>query len=191
MWLTPCGLTASRSWPLENHIVIYVLPDDLGPGRFSTLYMAKDVSLYGKLAQSQGVPSFFAATINAYYRGTVAHGHGNDYHMIVLRWLEQGANSADYKVEGGEPDAETVRTIARGVEAVQTLIALETLGVLVNAGIPSTTPLVISKPAPAAPTPSSASSTAVARPRSASPGAASSRTSKRSVRWPPKPVHQP
>ena len=42
-----------RSWALENHIVKFVLPDDLGPGYFSTRHMLKDVELFLGLARAQ------------------------------------------------------------------------------------------------------------------------------------------
>ncbi len=79
------------SWALHNHIMRYVLPEDLGPGRFSTLYMAKDVRLCAELAASVGLPAFFCGLSRAYYRGSVSHGHG-DYHMIAIRLMESAAN---------------------------------------------------------------------------------------------------
>jgi 3-hydroxyisobutyrate dehydrogenase-like beta-hydroxyacid dehydrogenase len=51
--LEDAGVT---SWVLQNHIVKYVLPDDLGPGRFSTRYMAKDVSLCNAFARPTPPP---------------------------------------------------------------------------------------------------------------------------------------
>ncbi|MHB1538147.1 MAG: NAD(P)-dependent oxidoreductase [Solirubrobacteraceae bacterium] len=119
------------SWALHNHIERYVLPEDLGPGRFSTLYMAKDVRLCAELAASVGLPAFFAGLSRAYYRGSVAHGRGDDYHMIAIRLMEQDANlgAPSTSPPSGEAGPDAARSIARGAAAVQTLISLEALAI--------------------------------------------------------------
>ena len=119
------------SWALHNHIERYVLPEDLGPGRFSTRYMAKDVRLCAELARSISLPAFFAGLSRAYYRGSVAHGRGDDYHMIAIRLIEQAANLGRPSTSppAGEADPEAAPAIARGAAAVQTLISLEALAI--------------------------------------------------------------
>ena len=126
--LTPADVTealaASRvsSWVLPNHIVTYVLPDDLGPGRFSTRYMAKDVALCNALARQLGCPAFFGGLAAACYRGCVAYGFGDDYHLKVIRWLEAGA-AAPRTVKSDASQA--LRALVSGVAAVQSLVSAE------------------------------------------------------------------
>jgi len=125
------------SWALTNHIVKYVLPDDLGPGRFSTRYMAKDVGLCADLARDAGEPAPFTGLAQSYYRGVTANGHGDDYHMIVIRWLEQGAAIAR-PVTGDQPaggDAEAQMTLVKAAAAVQTLVTVEALTLAKRGGL--------------------------------------------------------
>ncbi|MFD2420104.1 NAD(P)-dependent oxidoreductase [Amycolatopsis pigmentata] len=126
------------SWVLTNHIERYVLPDDLGPGRFSTRYMSKDVGLCGALARSARQPAFFTGLAESYYRGVRAHGHGDDYHMIVIRWLERGAAIGEpvtaLASEGGE--AGDLATLATAASAVTTLVTLEALTLAAHHGLP-------------------------------------------------------
>lgn len=125
------GEHGADSWALHNHIERYVLPEDLGPGRFSTLYMAKDVSLCAELARTVDLPAFFAGLSRAYYRGSVAHGHGDDYHMIAIRLMEEDANLGRPSTAPppGQADPAVAPTIAVGAAAVQTLISLEALAI--------------------------------------------------------------
>lgn len=126
------------SWALTNHIERYVLPDDLGPGRFSTRYMSKDVGLCGVLARSARQPAFFTGLAESYYRGVRAHGHGDDYHMIVIRWLEQGAAIGEpvtsLAPDGGEESH--LITLATAASAVTTLVTLEALTLAAYHGLP-------------------------------------------------------
>jgi 3-hydroxyisobutyrate dehydrogenase len=112
------------SWVLPNHIVRYVLPDDLGPGRFSTRYMAKDVALCNALARQHGIPAFFAGLASSYYRGCVAYGFGDDYHLKVIRWLEAGA-AVPRKVDCDA--GETLAALVSAVAAVQALVSYEAI----------------------------------------------------------------
>jgi 3-hydroxyisobutyrate dehydrogenase-like beta-hydroxyacid dehydrogenase len=125
------------SWALHNHIERYVLPDDLGPGRFSTRYMAKDVRLCAELARSVGLPAFFAGLSRAYYRGSVAHGRGDDYHMIAIRLMEELADLGRLSTAPptGTPDPTTAPIIAAGAAAVQTLISLEALAIAARSSL--------------------------------------------------------
>lgn len=125
------------SWALHNHIERYVLPEDLGPGRFSTRYMAKDVRLCAELATSVGLPAFFAGLSRAYYRGAVAHGHGDDYHMIAIRLMEQAAALGGRATDppAGAAEAGAAPAIARGAAAVQTLISLEALAMAARSSL--------------------------------------------------------
>lgn len=85
--------SGGQSWVLHNHIERHVLTDDLGPEHFSTLNMAKDVRLYLEMAAECGIGSAMAGASAACYRGTIAAGYGQDYHPVVLRWLESGAGA--------------------------------------------------------------------------------------------------
>lgn len=125
------------SWPLHNHIERYVLPEELGPGRFSTLYMAKDVRLCGELAASVGLPAFFAGLSLAYYRGSVAHGRGDDYHMIAIRLMEEAANLGRPATSPppGEPEPGAAAAIAAAAAATQALISLEALAIAERSGL--------------------------------------------------------
>ena len=122
------------SWPLQNHTIKHVLPNDLGPGFFSTNYLMKDLKLGISLLTELGVPAIFAGLALADLRGSSAHGHGDDYHMIVIRWLEQGANAG---VGGGPVTSrwpgdrqQAERILVRAVAALQTLISLDAVNVL-------------------------------------------------------------
>jgi 3-hydroxyisobutyrate dehydrogenase-like beta-hydroxyacid dehydrogenase len=125
------------SWALHHHIERYVLPEDLGPGRFSTRYMAKDVRLCAELARGVGLPAFFCGLSRAYYRGSVAHGRGDDYHMIAIRLMEDAANLGRRATSppAGAPDPGAAATIAAGAAAVQTLISLEALAIAARSSL--------------------------------------------------------
>lgn len=123
------------SWCLENHIVAFVLADDLGPGHFSTLNMAKDVELYLDLANEKGIVSPLAGIAASCYRGTVAAGFGQHYHPIVIRWLEQIAGPRAQPSSSTRPASEVVESIARGVAAAQTVATLEALTLLTRIGL--------------------------------------------------------
>jgi 3-hydroxyisobutyrate dehydrogenase len=133
------GLRAAGadSWCLENHIAAFVLPDDLGPGHFSTLNMAKDVELYLALAEETGVVSSLAGVAASCYRGTIAAGLGEHYHPVVVRWLERvaGAGTRSPSPSPARAPGAVVATIARGVAAAQTVATLEALTVLGRAGL--------------------------------------------------------
>lgn len=122
-----------HSWVLRNHIVKYVLPDDLGPGRFSTRYMAKDVALCNLFARQQGAAAFFAGLASSYYRGSVAHGYGDDYHMRVIRWLESAA-AMPRRVQADQEDV--LAAMVDGAAAVQQLVSHEALELAALAGMP-------------------------------------------------------
>jgi 3-hydroxyisobutyrate dehydrogenase len=123
------------SWPLRNHTIKHVLPNDLGPGFFSTNYLMKDLKLGISMLSELGVPAPFAGLALSCLRGAAAQGHGDDYHMIVVRWLEQGANA---RVGGGGPvtsswsgdKKQAERTLVRAVAALQTLFSLDAVTAL-------------------------------------------------------------
>jgi 3-hydroxyisobutyrate dehydrogenase len=121
------------SWPLHHHIIAHVLPDDLGTGFFSTRFLIKDMTLCIALIEELGMPAIFPGVANSFYRGTAAMGHGDDYHMIVVRWLERGANFAGKgrPPEGGPAGDDSVPgRLAGAVAAVQALISYEATRVL-------------------------------------------------------------
>lgn len=125
------------SWAIVNHIEKYVLPDDLGPGRFSTAYMAKDVDLFSAMALENGVPAVLAGLVSAQYRGTVAHGLGDHYHMIVKRWQEWAANrtAAEKPADRGIGET-TVVDLARSVAGVHLLASEDALAAAHAWGVP-------------------------------------------------------
>lgn len=118
------------SWALRNHTIPYVLPGDLGPGRFATRLMAKDLRLFGRMAEEYGCPSRLSAVALSYYRGALARGHALDYHPIVVEWLRAAAAS-DRAVS--EPDA--LDALLAGVAWVQALITRDALAVTGAAGV--------------------------------------------------------
>jgi 3-hydroxyisobutyrate dehydrogenase len=121
------------SWPLHHHIIAHVLPDDLGTGFFSTRFLIKDMTLCIALIEELGMSAIFPGVANSFYRGTAAMGHGDDYHMIVVRWLERGANfSGQGRPPQGGPAADdsVPGRLAGAVAAVQALISYEAARVL-------------------------------------------------------------
>lgn len=129
------------NWPLRNHIVPHVLPDDLGPGFFSTRFLIKDMRLYMEFATQQGLPSFFAGLASSQYRGTAAHGMGDDYHMIVIRWQERGARVGERptsEIPDGSSEESVVAALVRGVAAVQALVSAEAVRILGRMGVNAT-----------------------------------------------------
>jgi 3-hydroxyisobutyrate dehydrogenase-like beta-hydroxyacid dehydrogenase len=123
------------SWALRNHIVKHALTDDLGPGIFSVAYMAKDVRLAVSMADELGWPVFFAGLLLSAYRGLIAHGHADDYHPVVLRWLEAGANSGPVtEVAGAQGDLVSGQ-LTPAVTCLQSLITLEALHLARGAGL--------------------------------------------------------
>lgn len=124
------------SWPLRNHIEKHLLADDLGPGRFSTRYMAKDATLAIQLAFGRGEPAWFAGLVVAAYRGAVGLGYGDDYHPVVARWFEHIAGVAILDASPNlESDEEELADIARAVVALQALITLDALRIISRAGV--------------------------------------------------------
>ena len=118
------------SWVLRNHTIPYVLPNDLGPGRFATRLMAKDMRLFGKMAEDYGFPSRLSAVALSYYRGAIAHGHGLDYHPIVVDWLRASIASDEVA-----PDAGAIDALLAGVAWVQALVSRDALAVTGAAGV--------------------------------------------------------
>ncbi len=120
------------NWPLRHHIVPHVLPDILGEGFFSTRFLIKDMTLCVKLVQELGLPAVFPALATSFYRGTAAIGHGDDYHMVVIRWLERGAGFAGIgePPAGGSDGADAPLALARSVAAIQAMISYEALKIL-------------------------------------------------------------
>jgi hypothetical protein len=129
-----------RSWALENHIVKFVLPDELGPGYFSTRHMLKDVELFLDLAREQGAPAVLAGVAAACYRGTIAAGLGEHYHPVVIRWLEAGASSdrVTTAATAESPGRDALAEICDAVEAVQALVSLDALRAVCRTGIGAT-----------------------------------------------------
>jgi 3-hydroxyisobutyrate dehydrogenase-like beta-hydroxyacid dehydrogenase len=126
------------SWALRNHIVKHALTGDLGPGIFSVAYMAKDVRLAVSMAVELGQPVFFAGLLLSAYRGLTAHGHADDYHPVVLRWLEAGANSGPVTDADDDAAGAVPGRLVPAVAALQGLITLEALQLARGAGLDET-----------------------------------------------------
>ena len=124
------------SWPLHHHIVNHVLPDILGEGFFSTRFLIKDMTLCAAFLETLGLPALFPGLATAMYRGTTAMGHGDDYHMSVVRWIEQGANFSGNRQPPAEPvklelsRPEVGARLARAVGAVQLLVSVDAVRAL-------------------------------------------------------------
>jgi 2-hydroxy-3-oxopropionate reductase len=140
-----CGLTVGQvvdglrergvtSWVLTNHIEQYVIPDDLGPGRFSTVYMAKDMALCSEIATGFGYPAMFPGMAAAMYRGTTAMGFGQHYHMIVLEWLRRSAAVQDSRASLDDPSG-ALDSLAAGVDAIQRLVTEEAVELAARSGV--------------------------------------------------------
>lgn len=126
------------SWPLHNHIIDHVLPNNLGPGFFSTRFLIKDMKLYTQFATEMKLPAHFTGLALAEYRGTAAHGMGDDYHMIVVRWLEKGAKIGERAktpfASGGTRES-VLNQIVGGVVAIQALVSAEAVRILGRMGV--------------------------------------------------------
>jgi len=132
------ALNGADSWPLHNHIVSHVLPNDLGPGFFSTRFLMKDMKLYVNFASSLHLPAAFAGLALAEYRGTAAHGFGDDYHMIVVRWLERGAKVGEREATCTDDASKVLDHVVAGVRAVQALVSAEAVRILGRMGVTPT-----------------------------------------------------
>jgi 3-hydroxyisobutyrate dehydrogenase-like beta-hydroxyacid dehydrogenase len=117
------------SWALRNHIIKHVLPGDLG--QFTMRHLARDVRLFTELAAVEGTPALLAGAALASYRGTVADGFEDDYHPIVMRWLERSAGSGEPR----GPADDHLTTLIAGVVAIQALASHEALAALRARGI--------------------------------------------------------
>jgi hypothetical protein len=124
-------------WPLANQVVKHTLADDLGPGYFSVRYMYKDVALAARLAVDRQVPRFLAGPVLATLRGADAIGHGNDYHPVVIRWLERGA-AGDRPTEPSsrQDGPELLTTLCDWVATGERLVAVHGLLLARAAGTP-------------------------------------------------------
>lgn len=126
----------AESWALRNHVAKHALTDDVGPGRFSTRYMSKDLELAAKFARARGRPAFFTALTLACYRGVIAHGHADSYHPVVLRWLERGA-CMDLIASQSRGRAAPSPALVAAVGTLQALITLEGVAIGTSIGLPA------------------------------------------------------
>jgi 3-hydroxyisobutyrate dehydrogenase-like beta-hydroxyacid dehydrogenase len=126
------------NWPLHNHIIDHVLTNNLGPGFFSTRFLIKDLKLYTEFSSSLNLPAYFTGVALSEYRGTTAHGFGDDYHMIVIRWLERGAKVGERPhtaLPSGERRSAVIARIVNGVAAIQALVSAEAIRILERMGV--------------------------------------------------------
>lgn len=79
---------SSRSFAMSSHFRTHALAKDLGPGRFSTEYILKDLRLAAEMARRHGLTTFFGSLASAFYRGANALGHAGDYYPAVWDWTD-------------------------------------------------------------------------------------------------------
>lgn len=121
----------ASSWALENQVRRHILTDDLGPGRFSTLLMAKDHELFLQIATQGGQEPDMAKVALGYYEEAIDMGLGLDYHPIAIRVIEVGAPPG---VEPSQPGS-VLPDLVNAVAACQTAAAFEACRVLEHFGI--------------------------------------------------------
>jgi 3-hydroxyisobutyrate dehydrogenase len=127
--------SGADGWVLRNHIVAHVLTNELGPGQFSTFNMAKDMRLFVDMAANRGTPATLAGTASACYRGAIAAGYGEDYHPVVVRWLERMSDGPDPVQQPLSELKDVMLSISGGVAALQALANFQALQVLRAAGM--------------------------------------------------------
>ncbi len=125
----------AASWALANHITKNVLTGDLGAGVFSVRYMGKDIELAKGLALHCKKPAFFSAAVLSAYRGAIALGDGDNYHPVVIRWLEKSANSGRITEPASGPrPSDALAKLGGGIVALQSLIVAEALSLATAVG---------------------------------------------------------
>lgn len=80
---------SADSFALRNHFAKAYLGDDIGPGKFGTDYMIKDMNILIDYCRSARAPLMLGATATSLYRGTSAAGYGKHYYPVILRWLQE------------------------------------------------------------------------------------------------------
>jgi len=123
-------------WALVNQVKKHTLADDLGPGRFSARYMAKDVTLATRIADDRQVPRFLGGPVLAALRGAEAYGYGDHYHPVVIRWLETAANVTPWPPgQDGDAARAVIADLCAAMAALDRLIAWHGLSLAVAAGM--------------------------------------------------------
>jgi len=86
---------SANSYALANHFGKAFLADDIGPGKFGTDYMVKDLNILIDYCRSAHAPLMMGATAVSLYRGASASGYGKHYYPVILKWLQEktGAKS--------------------------------------------------------------------------------------------------
>lgn len=80
---------SADSYVLRNHFEKFYLKDDIGPGKFGTDYMIKDVNILIDYCRRAKAPLMMGATALSLYRGVSAAGYGKHYYPIILKWLQE------------------------------------------------------------------------------------------------------
>jgi 2-hydroxy-3-oxopropionate reductase len=126
-------------WALINQVKKHTLAGDLGPGLFSTRYMAKDVTLAARLADDRHVPRFLGGPVLAALRGAEALGYGDYYHPVVIRWLEATAcvSSSLDPADQATGASEVAGDLCAAMAVLDRLIAWHGLDLAAAAGIPA------------------------------------------------------
>lgn len=84
---------SADSYVLRNHFEKFYLKDDIGPGRFGTDYIMKDINILIDYCRGKHAPLLLGATANSLYRGVSAAGYGKHYYPVILRWLQENTEA--------------------------------------------------------------------------------------------------
>lgn len=80
---------SADSYVLRNHFEKFYLKNDIGPGKFGTDYMIKDVNILIDYCRGAEAPLMMGATAVSLYRGVSAAGYGKHYYPVILKWLQE------------------------------------------------------------------------------------------------------
>ena len=85
---------SADSYVLRNHYEKFFLKDDIGPGKFGTDYMIKDLNILIDYCRGAEAPLMLGATAVSLYRGASAAGYGKHYYPVLLQWLQETQGAA-------------------------------------------------------------------------------------------------
>jgi 3-hydroxyisobutyrate dehydrogenase-like beta-hydroxyacid dehydrogenase len=80
---------SADSFILRNHYEKFYLKDDIGPGKFGTDYMIKDVNILLDYCRRAHKPLMLGGVALSLYRAVSAAGYGKHYYPVILKWLQE------------------------------------------------------------------------------------------------------
>jgi len=80
---------SADSYILRNHYEKFYLKDDIGPGKFGTDYMIKDVNILLDYCRRAHAPLMLGSVALSLYRAVSAAGYGKHYYPVILKWLQE------------------------------------------------------------------------------------------------------